>query len=96
MYPTLPVLVGIVSTFCTGVEVTLADTSVTVRGVDDPGSRTEKVWLAPAADGNSPAFRASMLPESVAFTRSAPSTFSTCAPRARLAEGAVAGEFGSV
>ena len=54
------------------------------------------MWEAPGADGNNPAFRMSTLAVSVAFTRSAPSTASTCAPRARLTPGAVAGESGSV
>ena len=96
MYPTVPVLVPMVSTFCTGVEVTLAAIMVTVRGVAAPRSSIEKEWDPPGVDGNNPAFRVLTLVASVAFTRSTPSTVSTCAPRARSTDGAVAGEFGSV
>ena len=83
-------------TFCTGVDVTFAAAMVTVRGVEAPRSSIEKEWEAPGADGNNPALRMSMLAVSVAFTRSTPSTASTCAPRARFTQGAVAGEPGSV
>ena len=76
--------------------MTFVATMVTVRGAEAPRSSIEKVWEAPGADGNNPALRMSMLALSVAFTRSTPSTASTCAPRARLTAGAVAGEFGSV
>ncbi len=96
MYPTVPARVLMVSTLCTGVDVTLAATMVTVRGVAAPRSSIEKEWDAPGAEGNNPAFRVLMLVLSVAFTRSTPSTVRTCEPRARLADAAVAGEFGSV
>src|SRR6185436_18300530 len=95
MYPTVPERVPIVLTFWTGVEVTFVATIVTVRGVQAPRSSIENVWEAPGADGNNPAFRVSTLALSVALTRFTPSTVRTCAPRARLTDGAVAGELGS-
>ena len=67
-----------------------------VRGVEAPRSSMEKVCVPPGAEGNRPSFSLSMLVLSFAFTTSAPSTVRTWAPRARLTEGAVAGEFGSV
>ena len=55
MYPTVARARRIVSTFCTGVEVTLAATMVTVRGVDGPevedrervGASRERTGRAP-------------------------------------------------
>jgi len=92
----VPAAVRMVPTFCTGDEVTLADTIVIVRGALAPASRTENVWEAPEDEGNRPSFSLAMLALSVALTRSTPSTVSTCAPRARFAGGSVAGLPGSV
>ena len=86
----------IVPALCTGVDVTLAETIVMVRGALAPTSRMENVWEAPAFDGNRPSFSVATLALSAALTTSTPSTVSTVAPRSRFAGAVVAGEPGSV
>ena len=85
-----------VETFCTGCEAISAETSVTVRVVVAPTSRTSNVWDSLAVAGNSPAFSVSMPDCVLSLTKSTPSTVNTSAPRARLAGDATAGDPGSV
>src|SRR5260221_9241065 len=90
----VPPLPAIVATFCTGCEVMLAETSVTLRCAP-PGSMKRKVWLSFTLTGKRPAFRVSTPAWVLSLTTSTPSTVRTSAPRNRLAGEVVAGEPGS-